>query len=151
MEAVVGLLLIAGFGAMLVLGLAQLFRLSRRLARLSTSLRLVVSHTLIVCVWLALSPLYIAAERAAESPYGDVFVPYLLVPGVHIYYPVCVWFGQVAFPWLLGHMESFPASVVCVVVGPGVVGLVIGGLQWYLLGTVWECLAGKRERAEPLS
>lgn len=149
MEAEVGLLLIASVGAMLVVGLAQLLRLSRRLARVSTGLLLAASHTIIVCGWLALAPLYIAAERAADSPYGDVFGPYLLVPGAHIYHPANVWFGQVAFPCLLGRMESFPASVICVVVGPGLVGLLVGGIQWYLLGAGWDRLVGRRAEAEP--
>ena len=148
MDAVVALLLIAAVGAAVVVGFAQFLRLFPRLARLRAGPRMALSHTLIMCGWLALSPLYIAAERAAESPYGDVFVPYLLVPGVHIYHPASVWFGQVVFPWLLGHMELFPASVICVVVGPGLAGLV-GGLQWYILGAVGERLAGKRAEGEP--
>jgi hypothetical protein len=138
MGATAGLVLIAAVGACLVIGLAQALRLSPRLARLPTGPLLAVSHTAIVCGWLALAPFYIAAERAADSPYGDVFVPYLLVPGVHIYHPASVWFGRVAFQWLLARMESFPASVLCVVVGPGLVGLLAGGLQWYLLGAAWD-------------
>jgi hypothetical protein len=138
------LLLIAAVGVAQVVGLARLLRLSPRLARQPTGLLLAVSHSLIMCGWLALSPFYIAAEWASESPYGDVFVPYLLVPGTHIYHPASVWFEQVAFPWLLGHMESFPASVICVIIGPGLVGLVAGGLQWYALGAGWDRLAGRR-------
>jgi len=142
-DALAFLLVIAFFGAFLVVGLAQLIRQSPRFARLPTGLLLALSHTLIMCGWLALSPLYIAAERAIDSPYGDVFVPYLLVPGFHIYNPASVWFGRVAFPWLLGHMESFPASVICVVIGPGVVGAVAGGLQWYIVGVGWERLLSR--------
>jgi hypothetical protein len=143
------LVMIAGIGAALVIGIALLLRLFPRLARLRPGPLLAVSHSLIICGLLAYSPLYIAAERAAASPYGDVFVPYLLVPGIHIYYPASVWFGQVAFPWLLGYMESFPASVICVVIGPGLAGLFAGGLQWYVLGSLWQRLANWRTEAEP--
>ena len=77
-----------------------------------------------------------------------MFVPYLLVPGAHIHHPASMWFGQVVFLRLLAHMESFPASVLCVVIGPGLVGLVAGGTQWYIIGAVWERLAGERAAAE---
>jgi hypothetical protein len=149
MEAAMGLLLIAGVGVVMIVGLARLLRETRRLSRRSTGILLAVSHTLIVCGWLAVAPLYIAAERAENSPYGDVFVPYLLVPGAHIYHPASVWFGRVAFPWLLGRMDSFPASVICVVVGPGLVGLLAGGVQWYLLGAGWDRVVGRRALPEP--
>jgi hypothetical protein len=144
MGAAVDLLMVACVGPAGVVVLAQFLRLSPRLARLPTGPLLAISHTLIVCGWLVLCPLYIAAERAADSPYGDVFVPYLLVPGAHIYRPASEWFGRVAFPWLVGRMESFPASVICVVVGPWLVGLLVGGVQWYLLGAVWDRLVGRR-------
>jgi hypothetical protein len=78
-----------------------------------------------------------------------VYVPYLLVPGIHIYQPANALFGRAVFPWLLGRMESFPASVISVVVGPGLVGLFVGGVQWYLLGAAWERLAGKRTKTRP--
>jgi hypothetical protein len=95
-DALAFLLVIAVFGAVLVVCLAQLIRQSPRFARLPIGLLLALIHTLIMCGWLALSPLYIAAGRATDSPYGDVFVPYLLVPGFHIYNPASVWFGRVA-------------------------------------------------------
>ena len=151
MGAAVDLLMVACVGPAGVVVLAQFLRLSPRLARLPTGPLLAISHTLVVCGWLALCPLYIAAERAADSPYGDVFVPYLLVPGAHISHAASAWFGRVPFPWLLGHMESFPASVICVVVGPGLVGLLSGGVQWYLLGAAWDWLGGGRGQKNGLS
>jgi hypothetical protein len=129
------LIMIAGVGATLVVGFSQLLRLFPRLAVLPTGLLLAASHTLVICMWLALSPLYIAAVWG--SPYGDVFVPYLLVPGVHVYWQ---WFAPKVFPWLLGRMESFHASGICVILLPGMVGLLVGGLQWYLLGAAWDRL-----------
>lgn len=47
------------------------------------------------------------------------------------------------FPWLLGYMEPFPASVLTIIVGPGLVGLLAGGAQWYAVGAVWDWL-GRR-------
>lgn len=81
MEAAAALLPITFTGAAVVVGLAQLARHFPFGGRLHTGGRLAASHTLIMSAWLTLSPLYVAAERAMESPYGDVFVPYLLVPG----------------------------------------------------------------------
>lgn len=94
------MLLAAGIGAACVVGLAQLLRNLPRLGRLRAGTLLASSHTLIVCVFLAVSPWYITAERAVDSPYGDVYLPYLLVPGVHIYQPASMLFGQAMFPWL---------------------------------------------------
>jgi hypothetical protein len=136
-------MLVAGLGAAGVVGLSLLLRQLSRVGRLRTGAVLAGSHTLVVCGFLCLAPLYIAAEQEAVSPYGDVYVPYLLVPGVHIYHPVSVLFGKAVFPWLLVYMESFPASVICVVVGPGLVGLLVGGVQWYLLGAIWDRVAAK--------
>lgn len=54
------------------------------------------------------------------------------------------------FPWLLEHMGSVPASILCVVVGPGLAGLLLGGLQWYILGVVWDRLFGSHAKpSEP--
>ncbi len=131
-------LLLCALGAGLVVGLTCFLRLLPGVVCWHTGPLLAISHTLIVCVWLAISPLYIAAERKFGSDYGDVFVPYMLVPGVHIYHPANLWFGQIAFPRWLGHMESFPASVICVIIGPALVGSVAGGLQWYIIGAIWE-------------
>jgi hypothetical protein len=30
-------------------------------------------------------------------------------------------------------------------------GLIAGGLQWYVLGAVWDRIAGKRTEAEPFA
>lgn len=148
MGAALTLLPMAVVGAVMVISLAQLLRRSPRLARRPTGLLLAVSHTLIMCGWLVYSPFYIAAELAVESPYGDMFVPYLMVPGVHIYYPASEWLARVIFPWLLRYLESFPASVICVIIVPGLVGLVVGSLQWYGIGVAWDWLSGKRTEAE---
>jgi hypothetical protein len=130
------LLTVAGFGAAGVVLLALGLHLIPRYRNRSSGALLAASHTLIVLLFLLLAPLCIAAEWG--SPYGDIYGPYLLVPGIHIYHPAGLLFGEVVFPWLLGYMKSFPASVICVVVGPGLIALFVGGLQWYILGAIWD-------------
>jgi hypothetical protein len=109
-----------------------------RVTKRGTGFVLAAAHTIVMVVELAVAPLVIAGMR--DSPYGDLYPPYLLVPGLHIYHPSSSFFGDVVFPQLLGIMDSFPASVLCVVVGPGLVGMLVGGLQWYVLGVVWDRL-----------
>jgi hypothetical protein len=123
-------------GAVMVLGVAQLLRLVPRLAGWRTGSLLAVGHGLIIFAWWAIFPLIAWLDEG--SPYGEFYAPYLLVPGVHIDWPAKLLFGQPVFNGLLEYMESFPASILCIVVGPGLVGMVAGGLQWYLLGAVWD-------------
>jgi hypothetical protein len=112
-----------------------------RAAGWGTGKRLAVAHTALVLAALAVAPLVIVAMR--DSPYGDLYLPYFVVPGLHIDYPAQLFFGTVVFPWLLGYMESFPASVLTVIVGPGLVGLLAGGAQWYAVGGAWDWLGGR--------
>lgn len=66
-------------------------------------------------------------------PYDDVYLIYLLFPGFHIY----IIAGQLSnqlFPWLLTKMSSHAASVLCIVFIPGIIGIILGGLQWYFIG-----------------
>jgi hypothetical protein len=99
-------------------------------------------------MFMGVAPMYI--QGIWGSPYGDVYPPYLLVPGIHITYPVDQVFGGPVFRWLLGHMEAFPASVLCVIVGPGLVGVAAGGLQWWAIGLAWDRLVG-RDPAEEVT
>ena len=138
------LVAIALFGACGIVLLSTLFDLCSRTARWGTGLRLAAAHSLVIFGFLVVAPIYIYLTW--DSPYGDVYGPYLLVPGIHIYYPVNLLFGGPVFHWLLGHTESFPASVLCVIVGPGLGALVIGGVQWWLVGTLWDRLTRLRRR-----
>jgi hypothetical protein len=146
MGALICLLGIAAVGASGVVLLGQLLRQSPWVRRWPTGSRLAAAHALVVLGLMALAPLYIRAVWG--YPYGDVFVPYLLAPGIHITYPVDRVLGGPVFRWLLGHMDSFPASVLCVIVGPGLVGVAAGGLQWWAVGAVWDRLV-RRGPAEP--
>jgi hypothetical protein len=140
-----GLLTVAGTGAAGVIVLTAVLRMSPWIHCWPTGWSLAAAHSLVVLGFLALAPLYIQATWG--SPYGDVYAPYLLVPGIHILYPADRVFGGPVFHWLLGHMESFPASVLCVIVGPGLVGLAVGGAQWWLVGAAWDRVFGSRQDA----
>jgi hypothetical protein len=81
---------------------ALLLQRFSRFGGLSTSRLLLVSHTLIVLLFLLASPLL----HASDPMYDDVYGPYLFVPGVHIYHPASVLFGRTVFPWLLGRVDA---------------------------------------------
>jgi hypothetical protein len=138
--ALIGRLAMAAVGAFGVILLGALLRYLPRARRWQTSYRLAAAHALVVLVFMGMAPLYIQAIWG--SPYGDVYPPYLLVPGIHITYPADLVFSGPVFHWLLGHMEAFPASILCVIVGPGLVGMAAGGLQWWGVGKVWDRLVG---------
>jgi hypothetical protein len=136
------LLTVACVGGLGVVLLAGLLRASPRVRCWPVGCQLAAAHSLVVLGILIFAPLYVVATW--DSPYGDVYVPYLLAPGFHIIYPVDRVFGEPVFHWLLKYLESFPASILSVIVVPGLVGLVVGGAQWWLLGTMWHYLFGSR-------
>jgi len=84
MGALIGLLAIAAVGVCGVVLVGELLRQLPRVRRWQTSYRLAVAHALVVLGFMAAAPLYIQATW--DSPYGDVYAPYLLVPGIHITY-----------------------------------------------------------------
>lgn len=132
------------FGLVGLAGVVLLSIILRKISvfcHLSSPMLLVCSHSLIILLFLLLAPIFIVWIWG--SPYGDIYLPYFLVPGGHIYHVTGLVFNQPFFLWLLGFMEPFPASVVCVIVGPGFLGLIIGNLQWYLIGFVWDRLVAK--------
>ena len=122
--------------ALVVANAALVMQAFPRLTRRGTGLHLAATHTLLLLAAMAVAPLLIFVMW--DSPYGDVYLPYFVVPGLHINIPANRFFGGVAFPWLLGFMGSFPASILCLIVGPGLVGLLVGGVQWYLIGAAWD-------------
>lgn len=141
MEVLTVLLAIAAIGACGVVLVGELLGQLPRVRRWQTSYRLAAANALVVLGFMAVAPLYIQANWG--SPYGDVYGPYLLVPGIHITWPANMVFGGSVFHWLLRYMESFPASVICVIVGPGLVGVAAGAVQWWVLGTAWDRLVGR--------
>ncbi|HSQ57036.1 MAG TPA: hypothetical protein VLM40_14960 [Gemmata sp.] len=131
-------------GAPLVILIGALLLLVARVRRWGTGCRLAVAHTLVVLGFMTIAPLEIRANWG--SPYGDLYFPYFFVPGVHIYFFVNQLFNGQVFIWLLGYMESFPASVLCIIVGPGLLGMLVGDLQWYLIGAIWDRVLAERRK-----
>jgi hypothetical protein len=106
-----------------------------RVTRRGTGFHLAAAHTVLMLGPMALAPLWVLADP--DPMYGDLYPPFFVVPGLHIHFAACRLFDPV-FPWLLGFMEPFPASILCIVVGPGLVGMIAGGLQWFLIGAAWD-------------
>src|SRR5262249_43723874 len=76
-----------------------------------------------------------------DGTYGDVYVPYCFVPGIHIY-----WFAaqlaKYGFHPLLTNCTPFWASIIVVVIIPGLFGGTAGGIQWYLIGSAVDRWSG---------
>ena len=119
----------------------QIKKLIFSFRRLSLPVKLVVIHTLIISVAMALYPTDIFIP---DAPYDDVYIIYMLVPGFHIYM-IVVQLSHQLFPWLLTKMSHYTASVLCIVFIPGVVGIIIGGLQWYIIGKMIVLFRGERQ------
>jgi hypothetical protein len=90
----------------------------------------VFSHTALLSVCVALYPTGIFFS---DIPFDDIYSAYFLLPGFHI-----MILGQklsdVLSPFLFSHLSSRWASITGIVFIPGVIGLVLGGLQWYVIG-----------------
>jgi hypothetical protein len=98
--------------------------------RLSPPGKLVVVHTLIILAAMALYPTEIFIPA---PPFDDIYSIYFLVPGLHIML-IGMQVSHLLFPWLLTLMSHYAASILCIVFIPGVVGIILGGVQWYFIG-----------------
>ncbi|HEX8369244.1 MAG TPA: hypothetical protein VF604_11940 [Pyrinomonadaceae bacterium] len=107
---------------------------------LSLPAKLAAIHTLIISASMALYPTGIFIPG---MPYDDVYIIYLLAPGIHIFM-IAMLLSHQLFPWLLMIMSPRAASVLGVVFIPGLVGIIIGGWQWYFIGKI--ILLFRRER-----
>lgn len=83
-------------------------------------------------------------------PYDDVFVAYVAVPGFHIYVPSAM-FAHSLWPWLQTVLPYRSASLTCIVFIPGTLGLILGGIQWYMIGRVVVWYRQRRERLAAIS
>lgn len=107
-----------------------------RAANWGSGKRLAVAHTGLLVAAMALAPLWILSDP--EPMYADVYLPYFLVPGPHIWVPSARFFGATVAQWLGEFLAPRAVGVLCIVVGPGLVGLLVGGAQWYLIGAAWD-------------
>jgi hypothetical protein len=109
--------------------------------RLSLPGRLAAIHTSIILAAMALYPTDLFIP---DAPYDNVYIIYLLVPGIHIFM-LGMQLSIMLFPWLSALMPHHAASVLCVVFIPGAVGIIFGGLQWYFIGEIILLFRGERQ------
>jgi hypothetical protein len=82
--------------------------------------------------WLTLPPFF-----------DDVFVPYLIISGPLAFFPSCV-IGARSFQILLHVMTPAQASIMAIIIVPGVSNALIGGFQWYFIAR-WLCGRHRRK------
>lgn len=76
------------------------------------------------------------------DPFGDVYPPYLIVPGIHILWATAE-MGRWCGLHLNGLFEPYTVSVISVVIVPGVAGIILGAVQWYVIGSVADYFGGR--------
>jgi hypothetical protein len=122
-------------GAFLVIGGATIFNNLQWITIRSLAWRLVLSHTLLLLIFVLLAPYFLVADWG--SPFGDLYLPYLIVPGFHVY-SLAAFVPEYFFSTLMEMTASYPASVICIIFIPAYTGLLTGGLQWFLIGYFYE-------------
>ena len=135
-----GFVVLFAITAAIVWFLARLLRW--RWPRLSLPLSLVMSHTILLLICVALFPTGIFFD---EPPFDDLYFGYFLFPGVHLYIVA----GKIIEPLqpLVGRMSpGYWGAIVYLVILPGLVCAVLGGVQWYLIGKIVEWLREGRMR-----
>jgi hypothetical protein len=105
---------------------------------------LVLGHSALILLAMALYPTGIFI--ADEIGFDDIYGAYLFVPGVHIYFAVGNLIVEPVAPLLFRFFSSHVASVFGIVILPGVLGGIVGGVQWYLLGRGFKYLRSRRPR-----
>lgn len=105
--------------------------------KLTLAAKLLIIHSAVILVVIGMYPTGIFTP---DFPFDDIYLIYFFVPGIHIY-----WLGgqlvAMLKPFLLSIYSRHMASIVGVVLIPGVVGLILGGVQWYLIGIIITRLA----------
>jgi hypothetical protein len=112
-------------------------------ASLSLPSKFLVIHTAVIT---GITALYPTKLFIPSSPFDDVYVAYMIAPGFHIYVPSAIYASRL-WPWLRTIMPEHQASMTSIVFIPGILGTIIGGIQWYLIGlaVVWF----RRKRVPP--
>jgi len=126
-------------GPLMIVAGAVIIR--RIVPMMSLPIALVLSQAAIILSAMALAPTDIFIPNI---PFDDLYVAYFYVPGPHIYV-LAHWVSGFASSGLLHILPYHLASIVAIVVLPGIVGLTIGTLQWFLLGLAWQRWRGTAE------
>jgi hypothetical protein len=143
-DAIAGIIvfaLIPLLGAAVICGLAYFLR--RRFSDLTLPLALVISHSALLLLCVALYPTGIFT---ADIPFDDLYFAYFLFPGTHIDFAVGKFIIEPLTPVAFRLMSPRLASLVGIVFLPGLLGLFLGGLQWYFIGRGVNWLRSRRLR-----
>ena len=124
-----------------VVTLSMGLSLTERFEKWSSASRLVLVHSVLVISFGSFWAL--TAPYAREPMYGEMCVPYFIAPGGPIFLLTNVWLVT-AFEGLTAHIAPISAAPIEIVVVPGVVGLLLGGLQWYCIGWAWTMFLDSR-------
>jgi hypothetical protein len=117
-------------GGALVWGLAYMFRW--RFPRMALPIAFASSHTALLLLAVALFPTEIFIPNI---PFDDLYTAYFCIPGTHILL-IGLSISKASSSFLFAHLPSHWASITGIVFVPGIVGMVLGGLQWYAMGNV---------------
>lgn len=106
--------------------------LKEHFINLSLAGKLVTIHSAIILLAILLYPTEIFF---LDKPFDDLYPIYFFVPGIHI-----CWLGgqvsRIVQAFLFSIYSPHTASILGIVIIPGFVGLVVGGVQWYLIGKI---------------
>jgi hypothetical protein len=116
--------------------IARLLRWRRE--HLSFPLSLVISHTILLSVCVALCPTGIFF---ADRPFDELYLGYYLFPGVHLYFLASMIIRPLE-PLFL-RMPEFLGAVMYLLIVPGLICGVLGGGQWYLIGKLVEWIRAR--------
>ena len=103
-------------------------------------------HLLVILLWLVLYP---SGMFDAETPYDDVYFPYILYPGTFSYLYIGRAVNYVFWPGLTQWFSYHMASVLCIIILPGLLCGFLGIPIWYGIGClVQQKLRNQRQRAD---
>ena len=114
-----------------VVGCALLLRRIAPTGVFSLPMFLAAGQAVIISISMALSP------SGMFDNLGDVFPPYYFTPGAFIYAITNVFVVGPLNDLLFAHLPYQLANILLLIVIPGLTGMILGGLQWYVFGRVW--------------
>ncbi len=130
--AVAMLVVLVLLGGLAVIGFAAFLR--RYLPRLSLPVSFSLSHSVLVLLCIGLYPTDIFFP---SIPFDDVYISYLIIPGLHIYW-LATQVLPLVDPYLMTKFSFHTASLISIVFIPGLICLFLGGIQWYFIGGLWQ-------------
>jgi hypothetical protein len=113
--------------------------------RMSLAVSLAISNAIIIIVSMALYPTSIFVS---DIPDDDIYLPYYFVPG----FLICVLgagIGDDLGPWLVTKMSNYQAAAMAVAIIPGIVCILLGSLQWCLIGLLSQWLSPNKLKPMP--